>query len=72
MLLCFTSSPGKKPPAVQVLHYDTVYEGSTSAMNEYSIHEEIAQFVQEKRVISMILHQLKLLILSLSSVLIDM
>ena len=44
--------PGKKPPAVQVLHdYDKVYEGSlsfTSAMKEYSIREEIAQLVQEK------------------------
>jgi hypothetical protein len=44
--------PGKKPPAVQVLHdYDKVYEGSlsfTSAMSEDSIREEIAQLIQEK------------------------
>ena len=44
--------PGEKPPAIHVLHnYDEVYKGSlsfTSAMNEYSIREEIAQLVQEK------------------------
>ena len=38
--------PGKKPPAIQVLHdYDKVYEGSLSfmsAMNECSIREAIA------------------------------